>query len=83
MSNGMIIKVSKGQQITIPSDYRKEFGWQVGSNVELTKEGNKIVIKPIGDDLQKLFGEARNLRPKLKLTAKQMDEVVEREILGH
>lgn len=79
----MIIKVSKGQQITIPSEYRKEFGWQVGSNVELTKEGNKIVIKPIGEDLQKLFKQAKSLKPKFKLTAKQMDEAVEREILGH
>lgn len=78
----MIITVSKGQQITIPSGFRKEFGWQVGSKVELTKEGNKIVIKPIGEDLQKLFEEAHNLKPKFKFTAKQMDEVVEREILG-
>ena len=83
MINGMIVKISKGQQITIPSEYRAEFGWQVGSNVELTKEGNKIVIKPIGEDLQKLFDEARNIKPKFKFTAKQMDEVVEREILGH
>ena len=79
----MIITVSKGQQITIPSEYRKEFGWQVGSKVELTKEGNKIVIKPIGEDLQKLFEEAKSLKPKFRLTAKQMDEVVEREILRH
>ena len=79
----MIITVSKGQQITIPSGYRKEFGWQVGSKVELTKEGNKIVIRSVGKDLQKLFEQAKNLKPKFKFTAKQMDEVVEREILGH
>ncbi len=82
MKNEMIIRISKGQQITIPSEYRIEFGWQVGSKVELTKEGNKIVIKPIGEDLQKLFEEAHNLKPKFRFTAKQMDEVVEREILG-
>ena len=79
----MIITVSKGQQITIPSEYRKEFGWQIGSKVELTKEGNKIIIKPIGEDLQKLFEEAKSLKPKFRLTAKQMDEVIEHEILGH
>lgn len=79
----MIITVSKGQQITIPSEYRKEFGWQVGSKVELTKEGNKIVIKPVGEDLQILFEQAKSLKPKFKFTAKQMDEVIEREILGH
>lgn len=82
MKNEMIVRISKGQQITIPSEYRTEFGWQIGSKVELTKEGNKIVIKPIGEDLQKLFKEAHNLKPKFKFTAKQMDDVVEREILG-
>ena len=82
MMNEMIVKISKGQQITIPSEYRAEFGWQVGSKVELTKEGAKIVIKPIGDDLHKLFEEAHSIKPKFKFTAKQMDEVVEREILG-
>ena len=79
----MITRISKGQQITIPSEYRNEFGWRIGSKVELTKEGNKIVIKPIGEDLQKLFEEAKNLKPRFKFTAKQMDEVVEHEILGH
>lgn len=83
MMHEMIVKISKGQQITIPSEYRKEFGWQVGSNVELTKEGNRVVLKPVGDDLQKLFRDAKNLKPKFKFTAKQMDEVVEREISGH
>ena len=43
--------------------------------------GNKIIIKPIDEDLGKLFDEAKKLRPKYMLTAKQMDEVVEREIL--
>ena len=38
--------------------------------------------KPIGEDLQKLFEEAYNVKPKFKLNAKQMDDVIEREILG-
>ena len=77
----MIITVSKGQQITIPSEYRKMLSLRVGSKLELKREGNKIIIKPIDEDLGKLFDEAKKLRPKYMLTAKQMDEVVEREIL--
>jgi len=78
----MIVRISKGQQLTIPSDYRKEFGWTVGSQVELVKEGNKVVIRPIGEDLEALFKQAKKLKPRLKLTARQMDEVVEHEVLG-
>ncbi len=76
----MMVKIRKGWRIIIPSKFRKEFGWLDGSNVELTKEGNKVVIKPVGDDLQKLFKDSKNLKAKSKLTAKQMDEVVEREV---
>ena len=79
----MIVTISKGQQITIPSQYRRELSLRVGSRVELTKVRNKIIIKPISEDLQKLFKEAKSLKPKFRFTAKQMDEVVEHEISGH
>ena len=78
----MIVKVSKGQQITIPSKFRKELSLHVGSKVEMIKKGNKIIIQPIEEDLSKLFEEARKIKPKYKLTAKQMDELIEDEILG-
>ena len=51
----MIITISKGQQITIPSEFRKDLNLKVGSRVEIVKRKNEIVIKPIGDDLEKLF----------------------------
>ena len=74
--------MSKGQQITIPSEYRKELKLHVGSKVDLIKKGNAIIIKPIDEELGELFEEARKIKPKHKLTAKQMDNLVEDEILG-
>lgn len=76
----MIIKISKGQQITIPSSIRKEFDFNIGSKVDLEKKGNKIIIRPIGDNLHKLFDEAKRTKPKYKLTPKQMDKLVEDEV---
>lgn len=78
----MIVTISKGQQITIPSKLRNELGIGVGSKVEVEKIGNKVIIKPIEGDLHKLFKEAKKTKPKHKLTAKQMDKLVEDEISG-
>lgn len=77
----LIVTVSKGQQITIPSQYRKDLKLKVGSKLELVKQGEKILIKPVGEDLSKLFEQAKRLKPKYRLSAKQMDELVEHEIL--
>jgi len=41
----------------------------------------KKIIKPIDEDLTSLFEQARNIREKNKLSAKQMDEMIEHEIL--
>ncbi len=40
------------------------------------------IIQPIGADLGYLFEKARGIKPKRGMTAKQMDELVEDEILG-
>ena len=77
----MILTISKGQQITIPSKLRNELDLEVGSKVEIEKKGNKIIIKPIDEDLNELFKEARKTKPKHKLTPKQMDKLIEDEIL--
>lgn len=74
----MIITISKGQQITIPSEFRKELNLKVGSRVELIKKRNKIIIQPIEEDIEELFEKAKNIKPKHNLTAEQMDELNER-----
>ncbi|MBI2653986.1 AbrB/MazE/SpoVT family DNA-binding domain-containing protein [Candidatus Woesearchaeota archaeon] len=77
----MIVKISKGQQITIPSEIRKELKLKAGSRIEVIKRKNEIVIRPLGEDLEKLFEEAKKIVPKHKLTAEQMDKLIEDEIL--
>ena len=76
----MIVTISKGQQITIPAEMRKDLKLKVGSKVELVKENNEIIIKPIEGDLEELFENAKNIKPKYNLTAEQMDELIENEI---
>ena len=78
----LIVTISKGQQITIPSEFRKDLNLKVGSKVEAIKKKDKIIIRPLEEDLDKLFDNARKIKPRHKLTAKQMDELVEHEILG-
>lgn len=74
----MIVTISKGQQITIPSEIRKELKLKVGSKVEVIKKQNKIIIQPIEEDLDELFKKAKHIKPKHNLTAEQMDELNER-----
>lgn len=74
--------ISKGQHITIPSEYRKDLNLKVGSKVDIVKKGNAILINPIDEDLGRLFEEAKNIKPKHKLNARQMDKLIEDEVLG-
>ena len=74
----MIVTISKGQQITIPADMRKKLKLKVGSRVELVGKENKIIIQPIEEDLEEMFANAKNIKPKHNLTAEQMDELNER-----
>ncbi len=78
----MIVEISKGKQVTIPAEFRKVLHLNAGSKIEMERRGNKIIIMPIEEDLQKLFEEAKSIKPKRKLTAKQMDNLIENEILG-
>ncbi len=76
----MIVKISKGQQITIPLEFRKELNLRSGNNIDIEKRGNSIIIKPIDEDLEELFEEAKKTKPKYKLSAKDIDKLVENEI---
>ncbi len=80
MLHEMIITISKGQQITIPAEWRKDLGLDIGSKIEVIKEDTRLIIQPAGEDLKKLFEEAKKIKPKLGLTAKKMDRLVENEI---
>ena len=74
----MIVEISKGRQITIPAEIRNEFDLDIGSKLEIEKIDNKIVLKPVGNDLDNLFVNAKKIKPKHKLSVKQMDDLNER-----
>ena len=74
----MITAISKGLQITIPVNIREELGLNVGSKVDIVYEEVKIIIKPVGKELEEIFEETKHIKPKFKLTATQMDEFNEK-----
>ena len=74
----MIITISKGQQITIPARMREMLGLDIGSKVDMDYEDGKIVIRPVGEELEEFFKLAKKWKPKYNLTAEQMDEMNER-----
>ena len=74
----MIITVSKGQQISIPAEIRNKLGLATGSKVEIEEKGGTIILKPLGENLDTLFKEAKKIKPKRNLTPAQMDELNER-----
>lgn len=74
----MIVEMSKGRQVTIPAEIRNEFELVTGSKLEIIKKDNEIILKPVGNELDKMFKEAKGIKPKHNLTPKQMDELNER-----
>ncbi len=76
----MITAISKGLQLTIPADWRKELDLKAGTRVEMEKEGNTIVIRPIDADLKKAFEEAKHRKPRYGLTAEEMDKMFDEEL---
>ncbi len=74
----MIIEMSKGRQITIPVEIRNEFDLNAGSKFELIKRKNEIILKILGDNLDDLLNNAKNIKPKHKLDAEEMDKLNER-----
>jgi len=79
----MILTISQGLQITIPAEYRSELNLKVGSRIEMEKKGHNLIIKPIDADIKKVFEEARKGKRKKAMTAEEMDNLIENEILRH
>jgi AbrB family looped-hinge helix DNA binding protein len=77
----MIITISKGQQITIPSQVREALKLNVGTRLELEQKGKSLVLKPLDEDLEQLFKEAKKTKPKHNWSAEHMDKVIEDELL--
>ena len=79
----MLTKLTTGLQITIPAEARKLLGIKPNTflEIELDKKEGKLIINVLKEDLATLFEQAKRIKPKHKLTAKQMDKLVEHEIL--
>ena len=60
MLNEMIVTISKGQQITIPASMRELLGLDIGSKVDVECEEGKIIINPVGEELEVIFKAAKN-----------------------
>jgi len=73
----MIVSISKGYQLTIPAEIRNAFGLGTGSKVDVRKKDKKIIIEPIKEDIDQVFSDAKKIKPKHRLNAKQMDKLVE------
>ena len=76
----MITKLTKGQQITLPSQIRKGLKLQPGSRVEIELRKNEAVIRSIGPELEEFFQRSKKVKPRKNLTAEEMDELVENEL---
>ena len=75
----MITKLTKGQQITLPSQIRERLKLQPGNRVEIELRKNEAVIRPIGPELEEFFQRSRKIKAKKHLTAKEMDQLIESE----
>lgn len=74
----MITKISKGLQITIPANVREKLGLDIGSILEIKEEKGRLILEPIKEDLEEVFKKTKNLKPRYKMTAEEMDEYNER-----
>ena len=54
-----------------------EMGLTEGTRLEISKRNEEAILKPIEDDLEKMFEQAKNVKPKKHLSASQMDDLNE------
>lgn len=59
-------KVTRKGQITIPAHFRKKNGIKEGSSVEISEEGQKLIVRPV-PDLMDLIGCDKGLYEPSKL----------------
>ncbi len=74
----MIVTISRGLQVTIPATIREHLGLDMGSKVEIEEKEGAILLRPLGEDLEKIFQRAKRIKPKHHFTPAKMDELNER-----
>ena len=77
MNHEMIIGISKGYQISIPAGIRKSLHLGIGSSLDISTQKGKIIIEPVQENIEELFKNAKNIKPKKKMNVKQMEKLNE------
>jgi antitoxin PrlF len=72
--------VARKGQVTIPKEFRDEFGLAEGDKVEWSREGDRIILKPAGSVVERTAGMFNHLvdpsRPPI--TIEEMKEAAAR-----
>lgn len=82
----MLVKLTKGLQITIPAKIRNELEIEEGSmlDVELDTSKRRIVIEPIKEpSFKTLFAKWDKVKNKTKKSIKELEKEYERENMFH
>lgn len=74
----MIKRISKGYQLTIPADIRKQFDLKIGSPIDIEIKKEEIILKPFDakKEMEKLFKEADKF-PRHSLTPEDLEKMEE------
>ena len=74
--NEMIKKISKGYQITIPAEIRKQFDLTIGTPIDIEVKKEEIVLKPFNakKEMEKLFKEADKF-PRHNLSPEDLEKM--------
>lgn len=72
--------VARKGQVTIPKEFRDEFGLTEGDKVEWSREGNGIVLRPAGSVVERTFGAFNHLvdRSRPPVTIEEIKEAAAR-----
>ena len=72
----MIKKISKGYQLTIPAEIRKQFDLTIGTPIDIEVKKEEIVLKPFDakKELETLFKEADKF-PRHNLTPEDLEKM--------
>jgi AbrB family looped-hinge helix DNA binding protein len=85
-----IRKISRGFQVTIPQEFREDFGLQIGDMVEFEKNEDGLKIRPIElisrketiKSLKKVFSDQQK-NEFSSLSEDEIMEIVNKEITQH
>lgn len=74
--NSIMARVDRKGRLVIPKKVREELGIKEGGYVELRKEGEKIVLKPVKSVADKYFGVFN-----VKKWPEDLDEFLSKEVV--